>query len=218
MAAEPFECEHFGEMQMAAAQGRAALEQPVPPLVYGLKGFLAVIEDVEGLDIINQQPPTSITMQFLLATDNAPGLVALGAMFSPELATLDLQPDGKPVRFEPPQMPVGVRSAHLAMTDTALALSVGDNSETALSGLLSAASSEPPPVFSMHMDASRYYAFVGDAAMLPQDGDDEMPAEARAAARQAMLALGDLIDRVSVTVNLTPRGIEMPSVVTLTGE
>ncbi|MCH7898899.1 MAG: hypothetical protein IIC62_06100, partial [Proteobacteria bacterium] len=42
--ADPFECEYFAEIQAGVAAGRAALEQPLPPFVTGLRGFKADIE------------------------------------------------------------------------------------------------------------------------------------------------------------------------------
>ena len=53
-----------------------------------------VIDSIEGLDIATQTPPTSVDGGFLLAMNNAQALVSLGAMFSPEIAGLNLQSDG----------------------------------------------------------------------------------------------------------------------------
>ena len=80
------------ELRQDLAAGREILDQPVPPVGYGFKGFLAVVEDIEGLDLQSEIAPTSIDMRLLVSIDNAEGLLAMGAMFSPELAALDLQP------------------------------------------------------------------------------------------------------------------------------
>ncbi len=212
--ATPYKCELFADLQSGVAQGRAVLEQPVPPIVYGFRGFLAVVDEVTGLDVANKQPPTSIDMRFLLASENAPGLVAMGSMFSPELAMLNLQADGKAVRFESPQLQPPVEEAWLAMTDSAISMAVGKNGEKQATTLLEQPAGSPPPLFSMHMDAGRYYAFIGDAVAMEQDGEDVSP-EIGAAVKELMLALGDLIERVSVSVLLTERGMEIPAVTTL---
>ncbi|MGB5581736.1 MAG: hypothetical protein WBM68_14280 [Woeseia sp.] len=213
MEDDPYNCELFAELQGNVAQGRAAMNQPIPPIVYGLKGFLAVIDNVEGLDVATKQPPTAIDMRFLLATENAPGLLAMGSMFSPELAMLNLKNDGKPQRFESPQMQGPIDEAWLAMNDNAIALAVGNGAEDEVGGMLTAATSSPAPFMAMHMDASRYYSFVGDAMSL-QDKEDMSP-ELGAAVRELMQSLAALIDRVSVTLNFTDRGMEMPAVTTL---
>ena len=43
MEAEPYQCELFAELQEGVVKGREVLNQPIPPMVYGFRGFLAVI-------------------------------------------------------------------------------------------------------------------------------------------------------------------------------
>lgn len=210
---DPYECELLAQTEAVVMQGRAMLEQPVPPMVYGVKGFLANISNVAGLDVATKQPPTSIDAQFLLASDNAPGLVAMGSMFSPELAMLGLEPNGEAVRFESPMLQPPVDNVFVAMTDSAVALSVGDGGEAVLPGMLSAAPGAPQPFFSMHMDAGRYYSFIGEATQLQDDG--EVSAEMSQAVSDLMQALSGLIDRISMNVLFTDRGVEFPTVTTL---
>ncbi|HEX2138452.1 MAG TPA: hypothetical protein VHG33_01950 [Woeseiaceae bacterium] len=215
MAADPYECELFADLQAGVAQGRAALNQPVPPVVYGIRGFLAVIDEIQGLDIQKKQPPTKIDMRFLLATDNAPGLLAMGAMFSPEIAGLNLQPDSKPVKLEIPALSSNVDAAYLAMSEDALALSVGSGSEAGLTEMLKASAPQPAPFMSMDMDAARYYGFLGDAMAgnltTSDDPDEAQAAEMVQATSGMMKAFEKLFSRVSFDVQFTERGIEIPS-------
>lgn len=214
MEAEPYECELLAGLQGSVAQGRAMLQQPLPPVAYGLKGFIAVVDDIKGMDIENRQPPTELDMRFLLATDNAPALVAMGSMFSPELAQLNLQPNGEAVRFVSPQMQPPVEEAWVAMTDSSLSLAVGANGESQATSLIEAEAGDPPPVFGMSMDAGRYYEFIGKAAAMRDEGEDESP-EMQEAVQDLMNAFADLIDRVSINVVLTDRGVELPAETTL---
>ncbi len=215
LEASPYECELFAGMQAGIEQGRAMLSQPVPPIIYGFNGFLAVIEDVRGFDISTQQPPTAIDLRFLLATDNAPGLLAMGSMFSPELAAMNLQPDGKPVRLDVPQIRGQVDSAYLAMTSDAIALSIGEGQEAGLGEMRSAKTGDPLPFMSMHMDASRYYAMIGDVVAANSSGDSPSSAEMNAAINDIMQGFSKLIDRLSVAVLFTERGVEFPTEVAL---
>ena len=57
----------------------------------------------------------------MLAIDNPEGLLAMGTMFSPELAALDLGPDGVPVRLDMAQIAATGNTVHLAMSDSATA-------------------------------------------------------------------------------------------------
>lgn len=216
MEKDPFECELLAELQSGIAAGRQALSQPVPPMIYDFKGFLAVIEDLKGLDLANNTPPTSIDGRVLLAMDNAPAVLALGAMFSPELAALDPQPDGKPVPFSMPQMQAVVDSAYVALTDDAVAISFGAGREKDLPGMLAADAAKDGTVMSFSMDASRYYAFIGEAMALAEaDEDQPMPPEFRDAMNNMMISLSRLYDRMSTDVRLSKRGVEVDSAVTI---
>ena len=217
LEAEPYECELFADMQAGLASSRAALNQPVPPMVYDFRGFLAVIDDIEGLDIAKQTPPTSVDGRFMLAMDNAQALVSMGALFSPELAELNLQADGKPVLLNNAQIQSMGFSPYAAMTEDALAIGLGENAEKDLQKMLAVEAKEPGPLMSFSMDAARYYSFIGDAmAMAEQDDDGKAPPpEIQAAVNDIMDVISELYDRMSVDVDLTKRGIELNSSVTL---
>ena len=216
MEAEPFECELFADLQASVAGGRQALNQPVPPMVYDFRGFLAVIDDIQGLDIATQTPPTSMDGSFLLAMNNAQSLVAMGGMFSPEIAALNLQADGKPVALDLPQLQAMGMAAFAAMTDDALAIAIGDDSEDKLDGLLSADASAPSPFMSFSMDAARYYGFLGEAMAMPKPDDENAPSpEMSAAMQDVMMAIAEVYDRMTVDIRFTDRGVEMFSTVTL---
>jgi hypothetical protein len=215
MEADPYECDLFADLQAGVAQGRDALKQPIPPVVYGFKGFLAVIEDIEGMDLANNRPPTSADVRVLVTTDNAAGLLAMGAMFSPEIAGLDIKPDGEPVRFESEQFAGVVDAAYVAMTDNALALSIGEGTETRLGDMLSATVNEPHPFMSMEMDAARYYDFIAQTMKLDDDEEDKMPAELKEAIGEIMVVVGDMFSRMTFQVQFTERGIEFPSTIEL---
>jgi len=216
LEASPYECELFAGIQAGVAGGRAALEQPVPPMVYDFKGFLAVIDDIEGLDIGSQTPPTSIDGRLMLAMDNAQALVSMGAMFSPEIAELNLQSDGKAVPLDNAQIQSMGFATFVALTENALAIGIGENAEQSLEDMLAVKSDEAGPFMSFSMDAARYYSFIGDAiAAAEQDDEDAPPPEIQAAVNDMMNIISELYDRMSVDVDLTERGIELHSSVTL---
>ena len=215
MESQPYECEEFADLQAGVASGREVLNQPVPPIVYGFKGFLAVIEDIEGLDLKRQQPPTSIDMRLLVSIDNTEGLLAMGALFSPELAALNIEPNGEPVKLEMGQIAALGLTVHIAMTDSAIALSVGDGIEDKLGDMLQAKVSDPSPFMTFDMDAARYYSFIGDAMLADGGGMDAMP-ELREATQAIMDMARESFSRLSITVDFTEHGIELQSTVHLT--
>ena len=217
--ANPHECDLFADLQAGVAQGRESLNQPIPPIVYGFKGFLAVIEDIRGMDLANNMRPTGADIRVLVTTDNAAGLLAMGAMFSPEIAGLDIKPNGEPVKFESEQLAGVVDAVYVAMTDTALALSIGEGVEARLGDMISAAVNEPNPFMSMEMDAARYYDFIAQTMQMEKDGDDdeedEAAAEFKAAVGETMVVVGDMFSRMSFQVYFTEHGVEFPSTMEL---
>lgn len=218
LEADPYQCELFADLQSGIATGRAVLQQPVPPAANDFHGFLAVIEDIQGMDFETRQPPTDIDMRFLIASSNAPGLVAMGAMFSPQLAALDLEPNSTPVQLELPAGAAPIDSAWVAMSENALALSVGDGGEAGLAEMLVADSAEPAPFLSMDMDAGRYYGFLGDVITTVRQenpDDDKVSQETAKAMGDVMHTFESLFDRISFDIQFTERGIEMPSTMVL---
>jgi len=218
LEADPYECELFAELQNGVAQGRAVLNQPVPPLAYGFKGFLAVIDDIGDFDLASQRPPEKIDMRVLIAIDNAAALLAMGTMFSPELAALNLQPDGKPVEMAMPQLSGRSDSLAIAMTDNLLGVAVGADAKNGLGNLLKADATEPPPSFSMTMDAASYYHLMGEIMTTQSEAAEapsELPPELAQAIGGVLTEFGKLLDRISVDVVLTDRGVEIQSNVEL---
>ncbi len=218
MEADPFECEELAELQASVAQGRELLKQPIPPIAYSVKGFFAVVDAMDGMDIAAQQPPTSADASFLLATDNPQGLVAMGAMFSPELAALDLQADGKPQKLQLPPMSPALEEAHIAMTENSLVISIGEGGADRIVALLKKDYAEPPPFMSMSFDADQYYGVMADSMEFGQFGqseDSETSPEITAAMSELNLAMQGWFGTVSFSVNFTDRGVEIPSTVTI---
>ncbi len=216
LEAEPYQCEYFADLQGSVAQGRALLEQPVPPIVYGFTGVLAVIEDLQGMDMSNNQPPTSVDMRMLVATDNAEGLLAMGSMFSPELASLPIKADGQPVKldFAQTMMPAGA-DAYMAMSENGIAVSVGAGMEKKLSAMLSAEILDPSPISVFEVDAARYYEFIGASMSVPTDDEYPPPPEVQEAMQEILGVMQNSFDRIYFNVDFTEQGVELTSKVSL---
>ena len=130
---DPWECEHLSDLQDGLFAARdQALAQPVPPVLYDFHGFLAVVEDMQGFDLARKQAPESIDASFLLAIDNAQGLLAMGQAMLPQLAEMNIEPDGKAHRFELPETGAEAETAWVALSESAIALSVSEDAESGL--------------------------------------------------------------------------------------
>ena len=216
--ADPFECEYFAEIQAGVAAGRAALEQPLPPFVTGLRGFKADIESLGDYELGSDEPPDDINASLVVAMEDAEAAYLMGTMMSADLATVDLQPDGVPVPLALPLLQGVAKAAYAAMTENALAIAIGSESRTRVSEVISASSIEPPPIMSVSVDATAYYPLIAKSMMEEQDEEGEenpLPESARIALSDAMKSMGAMYDRVLMDVQFTSRGIEISSSVTL---
>ena len=210
----PWQCEQLSDLQQGLfAAHEQALAQPVPPVVYDFRGFLAVVNDLQGFDPTNKQAPESIDASFLLAIDNAQGLLAMGQALLPQLAELSIEPDGKAHSFELPDSGSGAEKAWVALTESAIALSVSEDGETLLPALLGAESGSPPPFVSVGLDGEQYYKLLGDA--MRASDDEEMSEEMREALSDILAAAAEFYERLEVDVTFTGRGIEIDSDVKL---
>ncbi len=211
MEAEPYECEMFAELQAGVAKGRQALSQPLPPVVYSFRGFVANIADIQGLDLSSSTPPESVEASLLIAVENAEALVMMVALMDPQVAALNLVPDGKPVRLDFPQLAEIADEAFAALSNNALSISLGDGAEAISADMLVADSAEPAPFLSMNMDSARYYSIIGDVMSREPSGDaeNEMPEAVRDALRDVMALSGSLYERMSVEIQFTKRGVEI---------
>jgi hypothetical protein len=208
LAKDPWECEHLEQIQdgLFAARERT-LDQPVPPILYDFHGFLAVIDDLQGFDFSPRQPPEEIDASFLLAIDNAQGLLAMGQAMIPQLAATTIEPDGKAHRIDLGAGQAGVESAWLALTDSAVAVSVSEDGDSILPAMLRAEPGTPPPFASMGLDGTRYYTLLGEA--MRENDDEELSEDMRDALADVIDVAADFYERLQIDVTFTDRGIEI---------
>ena len=141
----------------------------------------------------------------------------MAAMMSPEVAALNLIPDGKARLLDLPQLAEIAKQAFAALSDGGLSVSMGDDAEAKAEAMLSADVAESSPFMSVSFDANRYYEFMGQA-MMEEDASDEgesTPLAMRTAMRDAMVSSGEMYTRMAANVHLTSRGIEVNSRMTL---
>jgi hypothetical protein len=217
MEADPYECDKFAELQAGVAKGREALSTPLPPVVYSFRGFVANIADIQGLDMSSSTPPESIDASILVAIENAESLVMMAAMMDPQIAALNLVPDGKPVKLVLTQLAEFAGDAFAALSTDALSISLGEGAEINSADMLVADSAEPTPFMSMNMDSARYYSMIGEAMLQEREGDDaeKMPRAIRDAMRDVMILSGSIYERMSVEIQFTARGVEINSTMKL---
>ncbi len=218
MEADPYECEKFADLQAGVAKGREALNQPLPPVVYSFRGFVANIADIQGMDMASNTPPESIDASILVAVENAESLVMMAALMDPQIAALNLLPDGEPVKLELAQIAEIADEAFAALSTNALSVSLGAGAEERSADMLVADSPDTAPFMSMSMDSGRYYSMIGEAMSredLADEDGKQVPAAVRAAMRDVMVLSGSMYERMSVDIRFTERGIEISGLMKL---
>jgi len=98
--------------------------------------------------LVRSQLPESIDASVLIAIVNADALL----MMAPQIAGLNLQSDGKPVKLEWEAIASFTEEVYAAMSPNALAIAMGSGAELKSVDLLVAESLDPPSFISGNMD------------------------------------------------------------------
>ena len=204
--ASPPECELFSNIAQNATEWQRALNQPIPPVVTNISGLRVNIDNfVMGDD--GQVADAAGTLALFVR--NPQMLLGMAQMFSPELASLGVEPNGAPKPLPAgliPNMPD--LGAFVALSDDAIGLSVGEGQQDNLPSALSG--SEPDGTVLAYTINYGGYAEFMDKMMsgfnATQDaGDDELPPT------DFLGQIGDLYDTTSLAIKLTERGIVIES-------
>ncbi|MEL7537819.1 MAG: hypothetical protein AAFZ58_05060 [Pseudomonadota bacterium] len=208
---DPFECEYFADLQESVADMQEAANQPLPPVADSLRGFKVIIDSMDDFDIAGGAPP-SVNGRALIAIEDAPSLLLMGQMFMPQLAELELEPNGEVLELPPGLVPMPTDPAYVALTNDAIALGIGESARDSLDEMFTAPVAAAPPLTSFSYDVAAYMKIIGDVVEQAGQNDDDVDTEAMS---QMFRAMQEHLDRTWVDVVVTDNGIEMPYVVTL---
>lgn len=214
----PYQCEMFASIEGAVAGAREMLQQPIPPVAYSLRGLVAVVDALNGFDPSKGDAPESVDGSVLLAMENAESLLMMASMMDPSIAALELAPDSKPVSLAGIEALADyANDAFAAMSENALSVSTGADANSNVVGMLQRDVLDPSPIFSINVDAFKYYELLG-AAMegmggIGKAGDSETTSGAKM--HDAVLLSVALYERLDAKVWFTQRGIEVDTYTTL---
>jgi hypothetical protein len=152
---------------------------------YGYSGYLTGYVDTERLAGI-------FTGNTRDQDKDAESLVMVAAMMDPQIAALNLLPDGKSVKLELAQLAEFAGDAFAALSTDTLSISLGESAEAKSANMLVADSAEPA-----------------------SDAEDAMPKAIRDAMRDVMILSGSMYERMSVEVRFANRGVEINSAMKL---
>ncbi|MGB5467814.1 MAG: hypothetical protein WBM84_17210 [Sedimenticolaceae bacterium] len=188
------------------------------PMTAGIKGFNLRVDDLT-IDPQTLQP-SQLQAGLLAALDDPRGIFALGAMFNPALAALEVPNDGTVVDLpqdlglNKPTPPLKV-----AMKDRALVLLAGGASDALARSLLDADLTIPPPLFAMDYGIFRLVERFGGlmaitADRLSQQGEQEM-AQQLLDQLAGFRVQAQLFERLRVSVYASAEGLVMDQVMEL---
>jgi hypothetical protein len=205
--AEPWRCDSLAPLNEMAAQ---AQQQIANPALYATAPMVSAFHvALTELDLSDFDKP-KFRGWLAFGSDNPAGLLGMGQMVAPQLATLQLSSDGTPQPLPAnPAWPVD-QPLHVAMGERALAISVGAGEERRLAAAL-AIDPARQPLLSGGVD-SRVYQMIGEqigkaAAAAPGQTPEQQARALRDAERMQRLYAA-AFDRLDFRVEFTARGIE----------
>ncbi|MEL6868425.1 MAG: hypothetical protein AAFO81_01365 [Pseudomonadota bacterium] len=220
----PYECAELDELNASARQMVASLNQPVPPMVDNFQGFFLELNSMDGIDLGQPQIPDNLDVNILLAMDNINGLIQFGQMMVPQLASIDIEPNGKAVELPPALTGPVPQAVFAAMTDNALGLSIGPEAQSRAGAIAASDDVSSNTLIAVSMDMGAYADLMeslegqmasemsdfdpdeGDAAQTVEAAKKQMELSAR-----LQRAYADTFEREVANINITENGLEMPS-------
>lgn len=233
VAEAPFRCPALASLNDDAAKLNQELANPAVFMAGAAVSGLNLT--LSRLELPDAGTPV-VQGKLAVGSDNPASLLSMAGGFLPQLASLNLQPGAAPVALPAGLLPPDAPPAHVALSDKALAVSIGAGEEAGLAAFASAPAGKPAPLLHYGVDSRGLKVFIDSmakaaqdqltaaeaaAAMAePQDADgDGQPdagagddvAELREAVdlfRSMQGAYVDAIDRVDFALYATERGLE----------
>lgn len=211
----PPQCQLFDSIRENAEDWQLALNQPIPPVVTNFHGLRMNLED---LILSEDSQVESAEGSLALFMRNPQMMLGMAQMFSPELASMTLEPGGEPQPVPAgvvPGMPEGI-SAWMGLGDAALGLAVGENQKGELNDTMDPGDGGNA-IFSYGINFEGYARALDGLMAGMQEQLEAMGEEEAAAAdpSEAMAAMAELYEYTAASMHMTERGIEFRTTVTL---
>lgn len=134
MTAQPFQCPQLQDLNQQVQQLAVQMNQPMPPFIGNLKGFRAVMEEIDPANL----EPENVRGMFSLEVESPQMLIGMASMFVPGFEELDIQPGGDPVLIPEELMSVVTPEfeVYAVMTNDAIGLSLGKGQRLGLADFM----------------------------------------------------------------------------------
>jgi hypothetical protein len=209
VAAKPYTCPHLASLNEGFASSRTKVDVTVPPPFSDMTGLRFTLDKFEMKDGASVPDVSGKT---LMRTTNPIAVMAMAQLAVPQLATLKVQPDGKPVALPPGVLPMTLPPMSVAMSNDALAISSGAGEDATLSAYLAEPAAKDPVFMRMYFTGKIYglmsNMFNKFKAMMPPDKQAEIDTQTKMfAAYEQMMKSGEF------TFSANPNGIAIHEIV-----
>jgi len=205
----PYQCELLADMNdMGKPENIAPLMMVLPPFAADIKGINLEVKEVEMPKEGMMAPPKS-KLHAVLHADNPQNLYGMAAMMLPGAAELGLKPDGVVHPVPPTVIPPFVDAPHIAMSDKAIGLSIGEGMNASLAQFMAAPSAPDQPVFSISYDMGLMAEMARPAMTMAMAGMEPEMAEIMEQQLAAMEAYKDIFGPFSLSLGFTQKGVEL---------
>lgn len=203
--AAPYKCEHLAGLNAAAQELASNLQQAsLPPFVTTLKGFNVVVQQA---DVMPGAPPGDIKAMGVLSTENPMMLVGMAQGIIPDLAKLQVKPDGTPVALPPIGAAPMLKDAFVAVKENLLGLSLGQGMSAEMTKLIEQKAAATQPLLAVSYDSS---ALMDKVGKMTAGLAEAMPPEAKAEMERSMAmntAVSKVLGLTSYTLEIGDKGL-----------
>ena len=196
-------CEEVDQEQLA--QTMQTLDLMLSPMFAGIKGFNLVVREarMEPADTEVE----SVDARLVLAATDPRGMFGMLAMLNPQLATLQIPPDGTPVQVPLQQMAPDAPPTWVAIKGQALGLFLGDQPPADVLEALSAPPDSSALLFALSYNVKKLLEEVGPSLERGMQSLEEQEARDAREIYEAIRQTASLYDRLSFRILGSAEGL-----------
>ena len=208
IVANPFQCEHYADLNHKAEEALVKLDQPLPPFVNNFRGVRLSIKELEMVP--GQEMPKDVKGYLAVHVDEPQMVVGMAQMFLPDLSEMQLAPGEDPARVPEFLMSYQGIETWAAMSDEAIGVSVGAGEQDGLVAFLEMDAGPEGSFFSADYDYGAYY----DLQLMGMPGEGKESSATLDLTEVMIEAAKEATDRNHLEMKFTPEGLVIENLVT----
>jgi hypothetical protein len=206
IAAQPYQCEELADINKSAADMKQNLANPGLAMAGAMN---AVHFGLKGMEMeAGGEMPSAVSAYVTLGSASPLMLWGLAQQGVPALAQVQLAADGKIVALPGDALPLPIPLEFKAvMTDKSLGVATADIADADFSAAAAVPATADGTVL-MYGFSGAFFGLIADQMPAPGPEVDEREAKDIERGRQILKGMGGKVDRMTVRMQMTARGIE----------